>query len=325
LRIGLSVARSRSALSIILLLGSVLLGCSGDSLVLPGDEPPSGEPVAIRVLTGDGQSGEVGTLLAAPVVVEVTDAEGQPVANATVTFALTSAGEGAEIQPASATTDAAGHAEARVVLGSKVGLQTGEASVAVVGTVVPKTFFSAIATPDTPTPEPSNQPPRSEFEWSCDNLTCQFTDASTDHDGVITGRTWRFGDGATAAATNPSHIYPAAGSYTVMLTVTDDDGATDESSVQVNVSTPPPPGPNKAPDADFDVHCSGLTCAFVDKSKDDDGAVVGWQWNFGDGATSSERNPVHTYAEEGKYDVLLTVTDDDGAADAKDREVDAKD
>jgi microbial collagenase len=44
---------------------------------------------------------------------------------------------------------------------------------------------------------------------------------------------------------------------------------------------------------------------------------VAWQWSFGDGASSTERNPVHQYAGSGKYDVLLTVTDNDGAAGAK--------
>jgi serine protease len=52
---------------------------------------------------------------------------------------------------------------------------------------------------------------------------------------------------------------------------------------------------------------------------------VTWSWNFGDGATSSERNPVHTYASKGKRDVLLTVTDDQGATDTKDRGADPKD
>ena len=73
------------------------------------------------------------------------------------------------------------------------------------------------------------------------------------------------------------------------------------------------------------MHCSRLTCTFVDKSKDDDGAVVSWQWSFGDGATSSERFPVHTYGEEGRYDVLLVVTDDRGASDAKTHRAEAKD
>jgi PKD repeat protein len=73
------------------------------------------------------------------------------------------------------------------------------------------------------------------------------------------------------------------------------------------------------------VHCDHLTCAFSDKSKDEDGAITSWSWSFGDGTTSNEQNPVHTYDERGRYNVLLTVTDDDGATDTKDRRADPKD
>jgi hypothetical protein len=94
---------------------------------------------------GDGQRGSVGEPLAAPVVVEVTDARGDPVEGATVEFALTSAGEGAGITPSTARTGVEGVAEAQVVLGDKVGVQTGEARVVAVGDSAPRTTFSALA------------------------------------------------------------------------------------------------------------------------------------------------------------------------------------
>jgi PKD repeat protein len=52
--------------------------------------------------------------------------------------------------------------------------------------------------------------------------------------------------------------------------------------------------------------------------------VVSWQWSFGDGDTSTEQNPVHSYAERGRYDVQLTVTDDGGASASKTKRVDVK-
>jgi Zn-dependent metalloprotease len=52
---------------------------------------------------------------------------------------------------------------------------------------------------------------------------------------------------------------------------------------------------------------------FTDKSTDADGKVVAWQWDFGDGATSSEQSPSHEYAQYGKYNVQLTVKDNSGA------------
>ncbi|HET6564041.1 MAG TPA: DNRLRE domain-containing protein, partial [Xanthomonadales bacterium] len=86
-----------------------------------------------------------------------------------------------------------------------------------------------------------NNPPAAGFNSNCTDLDCSFTDASSDSDGSIVSRSWNFGDGATSTATNPPHSYAADGSYTVTLTVTDDDGATDVESKQVSVEEPPPP------------------------------------------------------------------------------------
>jgi PKD repeat protein len=74
-----------------------------------------------------------------------------------------------------------------------------------------------------------------------------------------------------------------------------------------------PPTPNIPPEADFSFTTDDLTANFEDLSTDSDGDVVAWSWDFGDGSTSTEQNPSHTYDTEGTYDVSLTVTDDDGA------------
>ena len=67
-----------------------------------------------------------------------------------------------------------------------------------------------------------------------------------------------------------------------------------------------------APDVSFTYDADGLTTAFTDSSSDRNNDMVSWDWNFGDGAISSEQNPVHTFAETGNYDVTLTVTDSEG-------------
>ena len=54
------------------------------------------------------------------------------------------------------------------------------------------------------------------------------------------------------------------------------------------------------------------TVVFTDISTDEDGSVVDWYWEFGDGVTSAEQNPTHQYADDGTYYVNLTVTDNDG-------------
>ena len=201
-----------------LALASLATGCGGSDLVIPDD----GGAVSIRVVAGDGQRGSVGEPLTAPVVVEVTDAGNNPVAGVTVEFVLTSAGTGAEITPATARTNAAGRAQAFVLLGDKVGLQTGEARVAA-GGAAPAISFAALAVSGTG----GGSPPSAAFTWVCEGLTCGFSDASTDADGTVTGRLWTFGDGGTSTEGNPSHEYDRSGSYSVTLTVTDDDSFSD--------------------------------------------------------------------------------------------------
>lgn len=78
-----------------------------------------------------------------------------------------------------------------------------------------------------------------------------------------------------------------------------------------------PPPVNQPPVADFEFSpaqpAAGQTVQFIDKSKDPDGQVKSWNWDFGDGATSTEQNPSHIYRTAGTFTVKLVVTDDKGA------------
>ncbi|MGY1833883.1 PKD domain-containing protein [Blastococcus sp. SYSU DS0510] len=75
---------------------------------------------------------------------------------------------------------------------------------------------------------------------------------------------------------------------------------------------------NQAPAAVISSSCAELTCSFdAAESTDPDGGPLSYAWDFGDGATSTEAAPVHTYAAAGEYTVALTVTDAQGAADGE--------
>lgn len=154
---------------------------------------------------------------------------------------------------------------------------------------------------------PTNSPPVANFSSSCTGLQCNFQDGSSDSDGTIVSRSWAFGDGGMSPATNPSHTYAGAGTYTVSLTVTDDDGASDTMSHQVTVNTG-----GSDPVANFVSDCTGVVCSFRDTSTDADGDIVGWSWLFASGRTSQSPSPNHTFQSGGPHSVQLTVTDDDG-------------
>jgi PKD repeat protein len=91
-------------------------------------------------------------------------------------------------------------------------------------------------------PPPLNSAPLAQIgSISCTGMHCEYTDDSTDPDGAqtIASYAWVFGDGASSDARNPSHDYASAAEYTVTLTVTDDQGASDQAAQNVSVQALP--------------------------------------------------------------------------------------
>ena len=155
-----------------------------------------------------------------------------------------------------------------------------------------------------------NKPPVAGLTVSCTARQCDFDGStSSDPDGSVAGYAWTFGDGSTATGKTTSHLYAAAGTYTVTLKVTDDKGAVDSVSKDVTVSNA-----NVKPTASFTSSCDTATCAFdASASSDSDGSVASYAWDFGDSKAGSGKTVTHTYAAGGTYTVKLTVTDDQGA------------
>lgn len=169
--------------------------------------------------------------------------------------------------------------------------------------------------------KPSNTPPVAAFTAQCSQLACSFENASTDSDGVIAASAWSFGDGENSTDESPEHKYAVpGGEFTVTVAVTDNDGAHATASQLVTVSPPDdslaPMDDNHAPLAAFSVTCAGLTCTFSNESSDPDAgdSVVSLSWYFGDGKTSTEPSPQHTYEQPGgRFAVSLWVSDRRGA------------
>jgi PKD repeat protein len=140
--------------------------------------------------------------------------------------------------------------------------------------------------------------PQAAFDFQTVGQQANFVDRST---GSPTSWSWTFGDGGTSTQQNPIHTYAAAGAYTVSLTAKSAAGENSTSKV-VTIGAPP--------QADFDFQNAGLTVNFVDRST---GTPTSWSWMFGDGATSTDQNPVHTYAAAGTYTAGLKVTNAAGS------------
>jgi PKD repeat protein len=144
--------------------------------------------------------------------------------------------------------------------------------------------------------------------------------ASRDPDGNIVTYRWDFGNGASASGKVARYAYQQTGTYTVTLTVTDDSGrvnATSSSTVKVTIE----PKPNAPPRSRADVPAAAaIQQALVldaSRSDDSDGNIITYQWDFGDGSTSSLMAPTHAYAAPGIYTATLTVEDDSSAPNAK--------
>ena len=89
------------------------------------------------------------------------------------------------------------------------------------------------------TTSPENVRPVSAFTYSCEELTCTFTDQSTDQEGPIISSIFNFGDGNSTGAADPTHTYSIGGSYTVSLVVQDLDGAKVGSEQIVRINSSP--------------------------------------------------------------------------------------
>ncbi|AGB02186.1 PKD domain-containing protein [Methanoregula formicica] len=146
-------------------------------------------------------------------------------------------------------------------------------------------------------------PPKAAFVGSPTSggapMTVAFTDQST---GQVNKWTWDFGDGQGSNEQNPVHTYWAAGNYNVILTVSNEFGISDAMrneyitvSGDLAAKFDAFPSSGKAP----------LATRFTDRST---GSPTAWSWDFGDGMTSNQQHPSHTFMTAGSYNVKLTIT-----------------
>ncbi len=175
---------------------------------------------------------------------------------------------------------------------------------------------------------PPNEPPIAQFTpkpttGQAPILISFVPTGSSDPDGEIVQYAWDFGDGKKIIGRVANHTYAEPGKYVAKLTVTDNDGATDEETFEIIITGLTP---NQAPTASFTASpATGeapLHVAFNGSaSSDPDGSIASYSWNFGDGQSSTGSNKNHTYSEPGTYEARLTVKDDMGATASTSKEI----
>jgi PKD repeat protein len=150
---------------------------------------------------------------------------------------------------------------------------------------------------------PPNQPPVASFSYSCTSLDCSFNGTgSTDADGTVASWAWTFGANGSGSGATTTHTFTAAGTYSVQLQVTDDDGATGSQTQQVTVSAPPPVGTASIGDLSgtTSLRNGGWTAVVTIQVVDNHGesvfgATVGGTWSNGS-ATSCTTGSAGTCA-----------------------------
>lgn len=144
-------------------------------------------------------------------------------------------------------------------------------------------------------------------------LTVHMNSSGSTDDGVIIGRNWDFGDGTSSAEISPTHIYEATGTYTVTLTLTDDEGAQSSKTTEIIVTERPVAvisvDTTTADEAPATFTFDGSASYDPDAADGDD---LDLAWDFDDGSRETEAIVDHTFARAGTYRVTLTVTDATG-------------
>jgi PKD repeat protein len=171
-----------------------------------------------------------------------------------------------------------------------------------------------------------NQPPTANFSFTPAepkiDEEISFKDESTDPDGAtdIVSWEWDFGDGTKTTEQNPRKRYSQKKIYDVKLTVRDKAGLSNSVTKKVPVGITPPKADFTFAPAAPEV---GDEVQFTDKSTDD-GQIVSWRWDFGDGTTSTEQNPKKKYLQAGTFKVKLTVKDNDNAENTVEKDITVK-
>ncbi len=316
-RAAIERAASRPVHAFAVFAALVISGC-GQSATnpLPNGDPGDLSDATLRVVSGDGQSGEVDGFLSAPLAVEVVDPSGAPIAGAGIDWTFENGagriGAGTPASTLTGSTDAAGRVTVEWRLGTTAGPQSAAASL-VLPAGVPDKSVSLSATGD---PGPADEITvipaavtlaigdsvqllyeiADQYGNSIDN---PFVSWSSDNEAVaeVTASGW-----VRAVAEGDTEVTVSDGTVEGVAAVT----------VTTVASNQPPSASITAPTQNVTID-AGQSVTFAGSASDPDGSVVTHLWDFDDGSTADVEDPgAHTFAQAGTYDVSYRVWDDQG-------------
>ncbi len=186
------------------------------------------------------------------------------------------------------------------------------------GNVDPARHTAGKPTPAAPTSQAAPETPASAFRASvketCPGDPVNFTVDNMPEDGIYL---WNFGDGNFSNKANPDHVFTKPGTYQVMLSMSSAGAGTmrnKPSSGMIVIHEAPLATfnmvklefPGQVPRVHFENRAEG---------------AHSYQWDLGDGTTSTEPSPDHVYRKKGTYQVVQTVTNATGCTDRKVKEL----
>ena len=289
-------------------LVAALQGVDVSTIPIPPLAPPPVEPPAppdVPVVANFSVSGTAGI---APYTVTFTNLSEGGATEYAWDFENNGSVDSTSVNPTyTYTTPGSYSVKLTATRGSDVGVETKAALI---------TVTSAPPGPPPPAPSPSPSPPVVDFYANQTSgtapLTVTFTDNSTNSP---TSYAWDVdNNGTTDYTTNPAtHTYTAPGTYSVKLTANNSTGSGNMTKASyITVSSPPVPS---SPVADFvGTPTYGEFYVIVNFTDLSTGNPTSWAWNFGNGQTSTLKNPTVVFNGAGEYTVTLTATNAGGSS-----------
>jgi len=148
-------------------------------------------------------------------------------------------------------------------------------------------------------------------------LEVTFKGSESTDDNFVKTYSWDFNDGTTKNMADLQHTYESAGEYQAKLTVTDENGLSNTSSITITVTESNNEAPVAVANANPKSGIAPLNVQFFGDYSTDDKEIESYFWDFKDGSTTSNKNPSHEFTQSGTYEVELTVKDAEGLTNTK--------